>query len=276
MARRRTTRAGDRWQPVSVARPGKRVAGRRQRRWPRPRFGAYWRRAFLLALVLASVTAAGVGVYRSPVLSVQGVRVEGTNVLSVEEVRLVADLEGRSLLRPDFAGARQRLLALPMVKDVRISRDLPRDAHVRIVERTPMAVWQIGEERYVIDAEGVVLDMLAPTGIPVIVQTDAAWALAPGDRVDRGAVDVVAQLVPTAKQTLDRTVIALEFSQARGLTVVLAGSADERDGLWVTFGDAQGYDFKVAALYAVLQQAEEEGRTLRRVDLRFGDRVAVQ
>ncbi len=122
----------------------------------------------------------------------------------------------------------------------------------------------------------MVLDLPPPDGAPVIVQTDAAWALAPGDRVDRGAVDVVAQLVPTAKQTLDRTVIALEFSQALGLTVVLAGSADERDGLWVTFGDAQGYDFKVAALYAVLQRAQEEGHTLRRVDLRFGDRVAVQ
>ncbi len=275
MARRRTTRAGDRWQPVS-ARPAQRVAGRRHRRLPRPRFGAYWRRAFLLAFVLASVTAAGVGVYRSPVLSVQGVSVEGTSVLSVEEVRLVADLEGQSLLRPDFAGARQRLLALPMVKDVQISRDLPRDAHIRIVERKPMAVWQIGEQRYVIDADGVVLDLPPPDGAPVIVQTDAAWALAPGDRVDGGAVDVVAQLVPTARQTLARTVIALEFSQARGLTAVLAESADERDGLWVTFGDAQGYDFKVAALYAVLRRAEEEGRTLRRVDLRFGDRVAVQ
>ena len=63
---------------------------------------------------------------------------------------------------------------------------------------------------------------------------------------------------------------SLEFSRASGLTAVLA------DDLRVTFGDAQGYEFKVAALFPVLQRAEEEGRTPRRVDLRFGDRVAIQ
>ena len=52
----------------------------------------------------------------------------------------------------------------------------------------------------------------------------------------------------------------------------IAGGASLR----VVFGDAQDYDFKVAALFAVLQQARNEGRTLSRVDLRFGDRVAVQ
>ena len=79
----------------------------------------------------------------------------------------------------------------------------------------------------------------------------------------------------TAGQTLGRWVVALEFSQAKGLTVVLSNSASDT-GLRVVFGDAQGYDFKVAALFAVLQQARNEGRTLSRVDLRLGDRVAVQ
>jgi hypothetical protein len=38
----------------------------------------------------------------------------------------------------------------------------------------------------------------------------------------------------------------------------------------------QRYEYKIAALFAVLQQAQDEGRNPTRVDLRFGDRVAVQ
>ncbi|MCH8155626.1 MAG: hypothetical protein IH786_10260 [Proteobacteria bacterium] len=44
----------------------------------------------------------------------------------------------------------------------------------------------------------------------------------------------------------------------------------------VVFGDAQGYEFKIASLFAVLQQADQDERVLSRVDLRFGERVAVQ
>ena len=275
MVRQRATRAGQRWQPTAAGRPARRVAGRRHRRPPQLRLGVRWRRALLLALVLASVTAGGWWLYRSPALSLQEVKVEGTSVLSAEAVRTIADLEGQSILRPDFAGARQRLLALPLVQEVRIHRTWPMDAQITIVERTPVALWQVGDRRYVIDADGVVLDLPPPEGVPVIVQTDAAPPLAPGDRVDAGAVAAAVRLVPTAQQTLARTVSALEFSQASGLTAVLVGGADGK-GLRVTFGDAQGYDFKVAALYAVLRRAGEEGRTLRRVDLRFGDRVAVQ
>ena len=213
--------------------------------------------------------------YRSPLLSVREVTVEGSEILSPEMIRSIAGLEGQSLVRPDFEGTRQRLLALPMVKDAQISRDWPSGARIIIVERAPWGVWQVGGQRFVIDDEGVVLDLPAPAGAPVILQTDAASPLAPGDRVDPGAVAVARQLVPTAERTLGRPLVGLEFSQTSGLQVMLAGGPDE-PALRAVFGDAQGYDFKVATLYTLLQRADEEGRTLRRVDLRFGDRVAVQ
>jgi cell division protein FtsQ len=254
------------------------VAGRSRRRWPRlrvPHWSARWRRVGLAALVLALVTLGGWWVYQSPLLSIREVTVEGSDALSPQVVRSTADLEGRSILRPDFSGARQRLLALPMVKEVQIGRDWPTGVRITVVERAPWGVWEAGGQRFVIDDEGVVLDMPAPEGAPVIVQLDAPAPLAPGDRVDPGALAVARELVPTAERTLGRRVIALEFSRASGLTAVLAGGPD-RPALRATFGDGQGYEFKVATLYALLRRADEEGRTLRRVDLRFGDRVAVQ
>ena len=120
------------------------------------------------------------------------------------------------------------------------------------------------------------LDLPAPVAPPLIIQTDASVAtLTVGDQVDAGAMAVVTQLVATAQQTLNRSVRSLEFSQADGLTAFFTSRFGGPD-LRVVFGDAQGYDFKIASLFAVLTQAEQEGRVLSRVDLRFGERVAVQ
>jgi cell division septal protein FtsQ len=236
-----------------------------------PTWAARWRQAVLVAILLASTAGGGWWLYESPLLSIQDVTVQGSVVLSPELVGSVADIEGRSITRPDFEGARQRLLALPAVKDVRIDRDWPNGAHITIVERVPWGLWQMGDQRFVVDEEGVVLDLPAPAGAPAIVQTDAAsTVVVPGNHVDPGAVALARELLATAERSVGRSVVGLEFSRASGVTAVLSND------LRVTFGDVQGYEFKVAALFAVLQQAAEQGRTVHHVDLRFGDRVAVQ
>lgn len=280
---RAAMRPGSKWQPVvgrrlnrgvAVARPKRRVAGRRQLQLPRvevPHISVAWRRIIGIVIIAGLAGFGGWWVYQSPLLSVRSVAVDGNGVLTDDVVRSVAGLDGDSLIQPDLEGARARLLALPNVKDVQLTRDWPAGVHIAIVERLPWGVWQAGGQTHVIDAEGVVLDLPPPAGAPVVVQTDApATPLAPGDTVDVGTVAVARELVSTAEQTVGRQVLSLEFSQATGLTAVLSGD------LRVVFGDVQGYEFKIAALYAVLEQAQAAGKELHRIDLRFGDRVAVQ
>jgi cell division septal protein FtsQ len=195
--------------------------------------------------------------------------------LSAEQLRDVADLEGHSIVRPDFGAARERLRALPMVKDARITRDWPNGATVVVEERVPWGLWQVNNQSFVIDEEGVVLDVPASAGSPAIVQVDAREAPRPGDRVEASAIAVARQLFTTAERTVGRRLARLEYSQASGLTAVLAADG-ERPEVQVIFGDAQAYEYKVATLFAVLQREEEQGRVVRHVDLRFGDRVSVQ
>ena len=264
MASRRATRGKDRWRPGP--RPTGRLAGSTPL-W----FGAGTRRLLALAIVVAGVALGGWWLYGSSFLSIQNVQVEGNSTLSAETVRSVAGLDDEKLVRPDFAGARERLMALPIVKDVTVSRNWPTGARISIVERAPWGIWLSGGQQYVIDDEGVVLDLPPAADAPVIVQTEAlAEPLAAGARVDKGAIEVAQQLVNSSVQVLGRPVTSLEFSQADGLTIVLG------DELRVRFGDAQDYDFKVAALFAIMERAAESGRTLNHVDLRFGDRVAVR
>ncbi len=260
-----------------------RVAGRTRRRAPHVRvpridghLGGVWLRGAIALGVVALFATGGYWLYTSPLLSIDEVTVTGNTVLSAVEARGTADIQGNNVFDPGFAEAEARLVALPIVKDVEIGRVWPNDARITITERTAWGLWQIGERRVAIDDEGVVVDLPAPPSAPVIVQNDVGAQLpAPGERVDAGAVDVVRQLVATAQQTLGRTVLSMEFTQASGLAVVFSNTIGD-GGLRVLFGDGQAYEFKVAALFAVLEQASYEGRSLSRVDLRFGDRVAVQ
>ena len=279
MARERSLRPGDRWQPALGGRSKRRVAGRLRWRMPRPRVPRWsipWRLAVVPVLAVTTLSLGGWWLYHSPLLSIQDVAVEGNQALTADALRGVADLDGQSIIRSDFAGARERLLALPQVKDVAIDRDWPNGARITVVERAPWGLWQVGGQRFVIDEAGVVLDLPAPEGAPLIIQTDAlTLPLAPGDTVALGAAAAAGRLVAEAERTLGRPVVGLEFSQSSGLTVLLAGGPNGGN-LRVAFGDAQGYEFKVAVLFALLQRAEQEGRSLSRVDLRFGDRVAYQ
>lgn len=308
MARGRVSRRpGHYWQPVDVKQPRgvsavrrpdrRRSSGARLRagvvrragvlrgwRLPRPRalpwkpalprLSARWRRVALAVGAVVIGALGAVSLYQSPWLSIGKVTVEGNATLSTELLIDTAGLEGESVINPDFSAAERRLEALPMVKDAEIGRDWPNGARVIIAERKPWALWRAGTGHVVIDNEGVVLDAPAPAGALVFVQRGARAALEPGDRVDRGAVEVARRLVPTSMRTLGRRVVSLEFSQKTGLTAVLAGPDGER--VRARFGDAHAYEFKVAALYAVLRQADQEGRRLSEVDLRFGGRVAVR
>ena len=288
MAKRHAARAGSRWQPVMVDR-----AQRRSRRfmpvWRLPRvarlprwpaLGAlaariHWRRFALAAVTGVSLTGGGWWLYHSPLLSVQDVSVSGTVTHSPQQIETLADVEGDSMVRPGFAAAGERLKTLPMVKDVRITRNWPRGASIEVVERTPWGLWQVGMQSFVIDEEGVVIDVPVPPGAPAIVQTDALLPPNPGDAVDGDAVALARILAITAERAVERLLVRLEYSQAAGVTAVFAGGAGQPE-LRAVFGGTQGLEFKVASLFAVLQSAREEGRVVRQVDLRFGDRVAVQ
>lgn len=209
-------------------------------------------------------------VYQSPLLAVQQVSVDGAETVPAGMVKNVADLEGQSMIRPDFDAAEERLRELPAVKSVSISRDLLNGAHIEIVEREPWGQWEAGGQRVVIDSDGIVLDVPPPPeALPVIVQTDATAALTAGARVDPDVVALADELLPIADRTVGRGIVGMEYAKVGGLTVTF------RDNLRVTFGDASDLEYKIAVLYELLQRALREERLLRSVDLRFGDKVAV-
>jgi len=108
----------------------------------------------------------------------------------------------------------------------------------------------------------------------VIIEVNPKRVLNAGDRIDPGAVELGARLVRESDAAFGRSVMALVYRQNAGLTAVLSGSDIDDHPLWVTFGDSRDYEYKVAALYVLIEQASEQDLTLNAVDLRFGDRLS--
>jgi hypothetical protein len=234
-------------------------------------------RLVLLAALLSAILAGAWWAYHSPWLTVQKVTVTGTVSLTPQQVEAAAALDGHSTFALDIDGARSRVAALPKVRSVTVTKHGWNAVSINIEERTVWGSWQINGVNVPIDVDGYVLDnTTAPAGSPVIVEIDPQRVINSGDQLDPGAVQLASRLVRESNTAFGRTVLALVYKQTSGLTAVLSGSDTDANPLWVTFGDSRDYDYKVAALYVLIQQAALEDVPLNVIDLRFGDRLTFQ
>jgi hypothetical protein len=206
-------------------------------------------------------------------LTVQKITVTGTVALTPEQVREAAGLNGHSTFALDVDGARSRVAALPKVRSVTVTKLGWNAVSIDLEERTPWGSWQINGFNVPIDIDGYVLDTPAPEGSPLIVEIEPKRVINTGDRLDPGAVQLAARLVRESSTAFGRTTLGLVYRQDSGLTAVLSGSETDDKPLWVTFGDSRDYDYKVAALYVLIEQARQSDVALNAVDLRFGDRL---
>lgn len=186
---------------VRIAR--KRFARRQwARRW------LVWRGLFVLVAVLAVSVAAGWLVFFSSVLAVEGVDVEGVDVLDPAQVRRAAGVPiGEPLARVPVEAIEAKVHSLAPVKDVDVSRSWPDRVRIAVVEREAVAVVQRDAALRGVDEDGVLFRTFPfqPAGLPVVriaagtrsealAEAAAVIAALPADlaaRVDHMSVETV-------------------------------------------------------------------------------------
>jgi hypothetical protein len=100
---------------------------------------------------------------RAAPLQVGRIVVTGNERLSSAEVQaLTHGLYGRSILTADLTACRRRLLESPWVADAALRRVLPSTIEVRVVERQPIGISRLGNQLYLIDRSGTVIDEFGP------------------------------------------------------------------------------------------------------------------
>jgi cell division protein FtsQ len=189
--------------PKKAAKPRKTTANASARRAPRPlRQWLYRRRRALSQGVAVVGILAGLGwagywshsndvparvmtslseslgeVSRMAGLTVSEVVVVGRREASREDISVALGVRRDDpVLALDMTQARTRLEALGWVQSASITRRLPGDVHVHLVERRPFALWQRNKKLVLIDREGVEITTRGLTrfaNLPTVAGRDA-------------------------------------------------------------------------------------------------------
>ncbi len=245
----------------------------RRRIWHRP-WARVVRDVALAAVVLyvgyQGVTAAT----HTPLLSIRRIVVRGNEQLSTGEVdAILSGLEGRNLLGANLEAWRQRLLESSWVRDATLRRALPSTVEVQITERQPIGIARLGEQLYLVDGEGTIIDAYGPNygdlDLPII---DGLGGTAAEGSVDASRTALAADLLTAMRKepALARRISQIDVSDVRNAVVILSG-----DPARLQLGDREF----LPRLESYLQMAptlHAQVANIDYVDLRFGSRIYVR
>ena len=201
-------------------------------------------RTVQLCLAVIALVAVGWLLFAGPLLVVRSLQVDGLRILPAEQVREAAGIRsGTPLLRVDVDGAEARVAALPQVASVEVTRGWPDSVVITLVERVPVAVVGPPEERSLIDADGVLFDMVTGTPPDGVVPLDVEDPR-PGDPTTLAALAAVSALPVEVREG----VAGAAATGPDDITLTLD------DGTLVVWGDATGSAAKAAALGGLVEQ----------------------
>jgi hypothetical protein len=194
------------------------------------------------SLALLAMILSGHALYGANASSAFGYRrldVVGAGITSQTIVRgELGVTDAANLFRMSTDGMADRLRALPTVADASIEIALPDTLRVRLVERKPILVWQIGPQRFLVDADRVAFAVAdSPVDLPVIDdRRERSDAAAPPDARASDAPP------PLATVDIGSVLDAVDFDAATrlaSLRPVDVGSGAA--GLHVTIDDDHGF-----------------------------------
>lgn len=196
-------------------------------------------------------------------LRIEDVLVEGREHTRVGELIAALQIErGDPILGFDLAAAKDRVEALPWVREAALERRLPNVINVRIIERKPIALWQNQGAFMLVDAAGTPIpdDPGEFAGLPLVVGDDAPQHAANLIGMLQREPQLMARVKAAVRVSARRWNLQID-SLEHGISVRLP--EDDPAGAWQK-----------------LAQLEREHRLLERsitaVDLRQPDRLVLR
>jgi cell division protein FtsQ len=201
--------------------------------FPEPK-GKRIRRNVILAACIVAALVAGLlaaAVY-SPLFAVQTVAVDGTKMLTPEQVQSALEpLHGKPLPQVNDDEVRQLLQPLVQVKEVTTEARPPSVLLVHIRERTPVALVKQGEAFQLVDVDGVQLGTTQDPGSILLPVIDGGAGVIGKDLFKAITAvlaalpaDVLAKLSDASAKSVD----AVELKLVDGQTIVW-GNAGEKE-----------------------------------------------
>ncbi len=209
----------------------------------------------------------------SELLRIRRITVSGNTHLSNGEVETLVDgIRRQNLLQADLASYRRRLLDSPWVADARLARVLPATVTIQVTEREPMAIARLGEQLFLVDVDGVVIDEYGPQyhnfDLPfvdgLIEARKAGGSSVPADRVQLAAALIAAL---DTRADIRKQVAQMDVTNPHDAVVMV-----EDDPAWLHLGDTKFVE-RLQNYLDLRSTLRERFRDIDYVDLRFDERV---
>jgi cell division septal protein FtsQ len=189
---------------------------------------------------------------------IHSVRVNGNWRVSDVELLATSGLEGINIFWADTRAAAEAMEALPDILSAQVRCGLLTDCDINVVERPTSLVWQQGEARVWIGADGVAVPARGELPNAVVLEAAGSTALRPGERLDPTLVTAVEEL-----ERLQPMVRAYQYSDRYGLLF-------ENDYGWpVRLGGSEEIATKLMLLQALTDHLLNQGIEPAFIDVRY-------
>jgi cell division protein FtsQ len=209
-------------------------------------------------------------------LAVRKVAVNGTVRLSAGEVQQLADgLYGSNIITADLLKYRQRILDSPWVAEASLRRVLPSTIEITVVERRPFGISRLGNELFLIDREGTVIDEYGPHYSSFDLPIIDGLVRAPRNgkpAIDPARAQLAARVVDSvaANPQLATRLSQIDVSDSHNAMVLL-----DDDAAWLYLGEER-FRERLQSYLEVASALRERVSEIDYVDLRFEERVYVK
>ncbi|MDO8915381.1 MAG: FtsQ-type POTRA domain-containing protein [Coriobacteriia bacterium] len=223
-------------------------------------------RAAAVVLVVLGVVAGCGALYRSPLFKVTRVEVVGAAHVGAGRIRTLAAVPSdATLIRFPADAVAGRVGKDPWVASVTVSRLFPDGMRIRVIERQPVAMVDVGQTLMLVDSTGMVL------GKRSVEQTSTAIVIR-----DVPGLDLKAGRRTTSEPLLNAIAVVGSLSDALRARIgsVSAPTIDAttlytRDRIEIVFGEVAGASTKDALIQRILD--EHRGKVVS-IDVRTIDR----
>ncbi|MDH4209046.1 MAG: FtsQ-type POTRA domain-containing protein [Anaerolineae bacterium] len=212
----------------------------------------------IAALLLAAALLASLAVmFGSDSYYVYEIGVQGSFLVSPRQILDQTQIEGYNVFFIDPRAAEERIEALPDIRDAAVQLGLPNRMVVVVRERQARVVWRVGDQRFGVDEEGLIVSLGGQDEPEVVITSLDSPPTQPGDQVDLqpvAAAEEYRDLLPGATN--------FEYSAQNGL------SYRNEHGWQVYLGDGDNAALKAAILQALVLKLTTQGATVESIDVR--------
>jgi cell division protein FtsQ len=214
--------------------------------------------------------------FNGRLLAVDKIRVHGNVRLSSGEVQtLVRDLQGTNILSANLSRSRAALLQSPWVAEAALRRVLPSTIEVFVSERRPFGLCRLGNQLYLIDRDGTVMDEFGPRyaefDLPIVdglVRAPRSGKAA----IDEDRAELAARVVDAIQESsvLTKRVSQIDVSDTHDAVVML-----DNDSAVLHVGEER-FRERLESYLQIAETLHERIADIDYVDLRFEQRLYVK